>query len=299
VRLNPPADSIIQAGDRIIAISEDDDTVRLRPAGAPQPSLQEDSIVAAEPVERQPEQILILGWNWRGVAIITQLDAYVAPGSTVTVVADSDKTEADITSLRPIAKNLTIAFSAADSSRRETIEGLTLQDYHHVLILAYSDDLDHQRADGRTLITLLHLRNIANKRGQAVPIVTEMMDAHNRDLADVALVDDFIVSERLVSLLLAQVSENKALNAVFEDLLNPEGSEIYLKPATDYVMPSVAVSFSTVVESARRRGETAIGYRLVAFGADPSSYYGVIINPNKSEVVTFAAGDRVIVLAEE
>jgi hypothetical protein len=35
--------------------------------------------------------------------------------------------------------------------------------------------------------------------------------------------DDFIVSENLVSLLLAQLAENKALAAVFEDSSTPTG----------------------------------------------------------------------------
>jgi hypothetical protein len=171
--------------------------------------------------------------------------------------------------------------------------------YNHILILAYSDALDHQHADARTLMTLLHLRSIADRGGHAFTIVSEMMDVRNRDLADIARVDDFIVSERLVSLLLAQVSENKALNAVFDDLLDPVGSEIYLKPASDYVKPGAAVSFYTVVESARRRGETAIGYRQLALGTDPRRSYGVVVNPDKSAPVTFSPEDRVIVLAED
>ena len=57
----------------------------------------------------------------------------------------------------------------------------------------------------------------------------------NRALAEVTRADDFIVGDQLVSLLLTQISENKALNAVFSDLFDPEGSEIYLKPAKDYV----------------------------------------------------------------
>jgi voltage-gated potassium channel Kch len=299
VSLNPPMATTIQPGDRLIAISEDDDTVRVRAAGAPVPVIQEDAIVSGEPAERKPEKILILGWNWRGMAILSQIDAYVTAGSTVNIVADSGTAEADIESIRSSLENLTAAFSAADTTRREILESLDVHRYDHILILAYSDALDHQHADARTLMTLLHLRSIANKGGHAFTIVSEMMDARNRDLADIARVDDFIVSERLVSLLLAQVSENKALNAVFDDLLDPVGSEIYLKPATDYVKPGVAVSFYSVVESARRRGETAIGYRQLALGNDPQRSYGVVVNPDKSAPVTFSPGDRVIVLAED
>jgi voltage-gated potassium channel Kch len=46
----------------------------------------------------------------------------------------------------------------------------------------------------------------------------------NRELAEVAHVDDFIVSDHLVSLMMAQLSENAELFDVFTDIFDPEGS---------------------------------------------------------------------------
>jgi hypothetical protein len=46
-----------------------------------------------------------------------------------------------------------------------------------------------------------------------------------------------------------------------------------------------------VVESARRRGEVAIGYRI----AEPGDGHGVVLNPDKARPMP--AIDRVIVLA--
>ena len=53
------------------------------------------------------------------------------------------------------------------------------------------------------------------------------------------------------------------------------------------------------IESARRRGETAIGYRQGTLADDPDAEYGVRINPAKGERYTYGESDRVIVLAEE
>jgi hypothetical protein len=53
-----------------------------------------------------------------------------------------------------------------------------------------------------------------------------------------------------------------------------------------------------VLEAARRRGETAIGYRVAADAHSSSHGYGVRVNPLKTEAITFGPGDRVIVLAE-
>ena len=64
-----------------------------------------------------------------------------------------------------------------------------------------------------------------------------MLDVRNRELAKVTQADDFIVSNRLVSLAMSQLAENPGLRAVFDDLFDEEGSEVYLKPAGDYVDP--------------------------------------------------------------
>ena len=97
---------------------------------------------------------------------------------------------------------------------------------------------------------------------------------------------------------MSQVSENKYLMRVFEDLFDADGSEIYLKPVTDFVQAGKPVNFYTVLESARRRDEIAIGYRINALARDPSKAYGVKVNPVKTEMVTFAPEDKIIVLAE-
>jgi hypothetical protein len=97
---------------------------------------------------------------------------------------------------------------------------------------------------------------------------------------------------------LTQISENKALGAVFADLFSAEGSEIYLRPAGEYVRADEEVNFYTVVEAARRQGEVALGYRLHKHREDSTKAYGVVINPDKSEPVALNEGDQIIVLAE-
>lgn len=58
------------------------------------------------------------------------------------------------------------------------------------------------------------------------------------------------------------------------------------------------VNFYTVLEAARQRGEVAIGYRLQAQAYNVEQAYGVKLNPRKSQTITFAQEDKVIVLAE-
>jgi len=55
----------------------------------------------------------------------------------------------------------------------------------------------------------------------------------------------------------------------------------------------------SVAEAARRRGQTAIGYRIAAQAGDAAQSYGVHTNPKKSAMVSFAERDKVIVVADE
>ncbi|MEY4531916.1 MAG: hypothetical protein RLZZ156_2639, partial [Deinococcota bacterium] len=168
----------------------------------------------------------------------------------------------------------------------------------HIIALA-SDTMPMQAADAKTLITLLHLRDIAEKNGNDLSIVSEMLDTKNRELAEVTKADDFIVSDKLISLMLSQISENKQLAEVFRYLFSNDGCEIYLRPANLYINQGASTDFYTVLEAASRRNETAIGYRIAKDAHNASQSYGVKVNPNKLETITFSSADKIIVLAEE
>lgn len=192
-----------------------------------------------------------------------------------------------------------VVHGAADTTDRDVIDAATNEGYDHIVVMSYSGLLDAQRADARTLVTLLHLRDIEARRGESFTIVSEMLDVRNRELAQVTRADDFIVSNKLVSLAMSQLAENPALGAVFDDLFDEEGSEVYLRPAGDYVTLDSPVDFYTIVESARRRSQVAIGYRLIGLAGEPNKNYGVVLNPDKAAAIQLGPNDKVIVLSEE
>lgn len=296
VQLNPPMETPLQADDQLIVVAEDDDLIHL--SGLSDLKIDEQAIQTRASTEPTPERTLILGWNWRAPIIINELDHYAPPGSSVTIVADYADGEAELARQCSDIKNQQLAFRQGDATNRHILDQLAIDTYDHIIVLSYSDNLDKQEADSLTLITLLHLRDIAERTGYTPAIVSEMLDPHNRELAEVTRADDFIVSDRLISLLLAQISEHKQLNAVFTDIFDPEGSEIYLKPAADYVLLGIPLNFYTVVEAARRHEEIALGYRLKADADAADKFYGVVVNPSKSKLVTFEEQDCIIVLAE-
>lgn len=297
VKLNPPMEMSIQPGDQVIAISQDDDTIHL--SGLQNFAINLEAIRTSEPRKKKPENTLILGWNHRAPTIIQELSFYVAPGSNLHVVAEMDVDQMKEDCQLCEQNGLQVLLQKGDTTNRRVLDRLEFQNFQHVILLSYSDFLSTQEADARTLVTLLHLRDIAEKHMHSFSLVSEMLDIRNRELAEITHVDDFIVSDRIISLMLSQVSENPALNSVFKDLFDPQGSEIYLKPAEDYVRLEKPLNFYTVMESARRRGEVAIGYRLHADASARGKSYGVKINPRKHLPITFSTHDRIIVLAEE
>ncbi len=290
VRLNPPMDTPID-GRLLVVIAEDDSV--LATAGAATGRVDETAVVAAPRQPEPPSRILVLGWNERAPSVVRELDAYASPGSTLSVVSEFGDP------LVPPLVNLEADVRTGRTTDRATLDALDVAAHDQVIVLCYSDDLDVQGADARTLVTLLHLREIAgaDPAGRKPAIVSEMLDDRNRVLAQIAEVDDVIVSDEILSLILAQVSEDARLDAVFRDLLDADGSEIYLRPAGDYVTLDGAVTYATVVAAARQRGETAIGYRDASAARDPAADYGVRVNPPKATVLHPAAEDRVVVLA--
>ncbi len=297
IHLNPSPNRIIGAGERLVIIAEDDASIQVW-SGAPQIAHN----VIRPPVRReaQPERTLVLGWNRRGPVIATELGRYVAPGSVLTIAASTPEFEADIAGLTLPNDHMTVQHHVIDTSSRAALEALDIPSYDHVLVLGYSDHMTMQSADTRTLITLLHLRKIAESAGLHINVVSEMTDVRNRELAEVTRADDFVVSNKLVSLMLAQASENEFMAAIFDELLDVDGSEIYMRPMSDYVDISQPVNFFTVALAALRRGEIAIGHRRQRNGdADHRNLGGVTVNPNRTELMAYTAEDMVIVLAQD
>ncbi|MCQ8827785.1 CASTOR/POLLUX-related putative ion channel [Streptomyces malaysiensis] len=290
VLVNPAMDTVIGREDRLLMVAEDDLLIK---AAAARPRIVRPAMATAADRPPLPDRTLLIGWNSRAEKIIAQLDLLVKPGSVVDIAAPRPPREEANRELT----NLTVGFKYCEPTRRPSLEALGLDGYRHIVVLT-DDGIDPGRADDRTLVTLLHLRDIEIQLGDPYSIVTEMHDDANREVAQVTKADDFIVSTKVISLLLTQLTENRHLYAVFADLFDPQGSEIYLKPAPSYLIPGEEANFATVIEVAAQRGETAIGYRL-ARQSDAPPLYGVHLNPSKTAPLTLEEGDTVVVLAED
>ena len=290
VRLNPPMDLRVQADDDLVLLAEDDSKIIAATEPAP---IHASVITALAPLPPPATHTLMLGWNHRGPKIVRMLDSFAEPGSRLVIASEHPDPTGP---LRATLLNMAVEFVSCDLNDRAELEKLQVGSFEHLIVLS-DDTYEAQHADARTLVTLLHLRDMQEKLGERYSIVTEMNDDANREVAEVTKADDFVVSTKVISLYLTQLSENRQLAEVFAALFDPDGAEIHLKPAGNYLQPETAANFATVIEAAGRRGETAIGYRLHDEVRQPPQY-GVTLNPDKAAPLTLGANDQVIVLAE-
>ena len=296
--LLPPAFGYTLApGDQVIAISEDDDTVVVN--GRPTPI--DEQVIAKQqpPPKKRAERQLILGTNERLGLVLRELAPYAALGSQTLVVGENgDVGEAAAAAARTLFPHLNVTFRRGDMSDRALLDTLNVVAYEHILVLAESTGRSHDVADARTMVTLLHLRDIMRRAQRTVPVTTEILDVQNRELAAVSEADDFVVSNNLVALMVAQLSENEHLVRVFDELLTYGGHDIRIRSAATYVVPGAEVDMYQVVEAAARRNEVFIGYRLGQHAKDPRMQFGVVVNPKKHARLTLSADDQVIVLTQ-
>ncbi|MFD0883901.1 potassium transporter TrkA [Streptosporangium algeriense] len=289
IMLNPSRETRIDANDRLVLIMSDGGAKQFRTSAEP----NSHEIIASGEHTPTAHRVLILGWNGRGAAIVTEFDRRMPPRSQVRVVSHDSRMAPRMGALAGTLTNVTLTHESGDITRYGTLEALGVGTYDHVLILA-DDRLSAHVADSRTLLTLLHVREMSRSNGWRHSLVTEMARECDRRLAEVTEVDDLIVPAQVTGLLMIRIAEHPRCHDVFTDLFASGGQEVSIRPAGDYVRLSVPVDYATVVAAARAYGEIAIGYRVDRTARGDGD---VVLNPPKSRKVVFEADDAVIVLS--
>jgi hypothetical protein len=170
--------------------------------------------------------------------------------------------------------------------------------FDHFILLSERSDFEAEEADSRTLLSLMQLRGITAGTSNAENITAELMDPSHVDLGGKQSSHDFIVSQQLISLLMAQLSESPHLFDVFSELFNSGGVVVALHPIDRYLEPG-SLTFEQVILACRQFDVTPIGYRAAQSSEDPLALNGGIrINPPKDTAVDFLAGDALVVISQ-
>ena len=245
VKLNPPMDTVIGKDDEIVLLELDDSAYKYHPV-----KMVDESKICnnASNSATANDHLIVLGSNEKLSTILAEYAKYVEPGTRVVVVDDDlDKVKLgtydnlDITiCTKPVTRELLCEFINKDANN---------------ILLLNDDSQDPETSDSQTLLRLILLRDIADHAGLDFSITTEMRSVDNQRLASQARVDDFVIGSNFASLIMAQISENPNMMPLIDDLLDESGSEMYMKPVSNYVPLGVPVDSYILAESAARKGE--------------------------------------------
>ena len=221
--------------------------------------------------------------------MLEELDEFLSPGSRFTIVVDPVLVDPVDTAIDLSLVNSTYEVQALTGGPELLGDLLGEERYDQGILLGYRKGISPGDADARTLLTLMALRKQWPKgHPPEVRLVAEVLDQRNVHIAQMAGVDDLIVSDQLASLMLAQLSERVELRDVFDELFDAEGASIVLRPAGRFA-PNGPVTFAEIVAAGNHFGESALGYRRAIDGV-------VVLNPAKSDRLSLTHDDEVVVI---
>ncbi len=303
ILLNPPVELKLNVKDDVLILAQDDSTIEYSPEPVVQPrELQ----LAAKRREPSQERVLIIGWLERVDLILREYADYVLPGSTVDIMlrAETKNIYDQIETLRGELPSINV--SLIEGNPMTTADLIAAQPFTYDTIILLSQSVAGEapdRTDSATIVILLLLRNIFKafpEEAGKTKLITEVLDSHNQSLVAHTGVHDFIISNRYVSMLLAQISEDADIIKVYDHLFQEEGSEIYLKPAALYLDSFPAeVAFADLIRLVQKRGEVCLGVKLQAHERNIDENFGVHLDPPKTRAYSLRPEDSLIVLAED
>jgi hypothetical protein len=316
--LNPPGTDVIEEGDSLLFIAEDDDSyapgeLKLTNCGSP-PDF--------ELPPRPKTKTMLIGWRRDIQDMVFELDEWVVPGSQLTMLSDSpdEETRREILADAECVPeedlhNLTVDFSSETPIFRRELERVDIPSYDAILVLTETrPGIEGLSSDSRSMITLLLCRDLQKEAvrdfgavtfGHKKPsdeacIIAEILDPRTSQLISLANTDDHVVSNAMISMALGQMSEQADLGALIDDLFSKEGNEIHIKDVRLFAQDPEALTFWEIMNRARQRCEVAIGYQRAIDVANGVKEKGIILNPaNRDERITWVAGDKIVVIAEE
>jgi ion channel POLLUX/CASTOR len=273
VVLVPPRSRVIEAGERLVVISEG--RPGMTGAAPRRRSTPLEPVAAPSAVN-----VVVLGWNASGPGVLDRLGDFLPAGSTVEVVADTTMLSDGAPEWTwPVQGRVT----HTKHDPRHVISVINDARADVVAVLGYSDRLSEDEADALTLLTLMTL----DRAREAEELRVERIVAHlfDNELATTALTagaSDYVVTDALASRMLVHTSREKELAAVFDDLFDASGPVAEMVP---------------VAAGTYQYGHLADG--LVTAGMIPiGTVIGkkVTLNPPLGESVDIGPGDGVIVI---
>ena len=306
LQLNPKKDYKLADNDEIIVLAEDYSTIKFEP----QSLVQTNNSYAdyRQKRERKTEKHLLIGWNNKTAIALREYPNYVLPGSEINLVVDnlSKEMKTEFERISQAYLDVKMQILETDIDLGEELKSLKLCEFDSISILA-SRGNNAEEIDANTLTTLLEIRQMfqdyTDKTGNKIntDLIAEIVNSEDTDLVVKVGVKDCLLSNQLVSKILAQVSQETDVMLIFDELFSAEGSELNIKPITLYFPPEHLgkLTFADCVLAAQLRDELCIGVKTNTKAGNQEKKFGINILPSLDQTFNFIPDDSLIVLAED
>jgi len=301
VFINPDPEIKFEDSFEALLLAEDDSAIRYTKNPV---VFNQVSAEAAKPIDKMIENQLIVGWSEKAGIIVDEYSNYLVNGSSIDVVV----TEADaevkhqFSEIQKKHTSIKMNLIESDIHNTDTIMSLKPEKYDNVIILK-EDGGNSELRDSETIATLLGFRHYFKKNKMTdikTQLISEVADSDNIEVIQEVGVKDFLISNKFVSKIYAQASEDPDVLKAYDELFKADGSEIYIKPAKLFMTKfPVQLKFSEICSAAVNRKETCFGVRIAAEENDSAKNNGIYINPDKNQVFTITKDDLFITLAED
>jgi len=306
ITMKPSADRRMAPNDEILIVANDDSTIAFvdEPVAAPA-----ELLLPNHRLQQRRERELMIGWSFKSAAIIREFADYIIDGSEINVLLKhpSEQQIAEIQVLDSELASITVSLLVKDCLSIEDLLSVKPFEYDNIIILAGSgaenEEIDAGRIDSENIVALLLLRRIFSQypsESHDTKLITEILDSQNDALVAKAGVQDVIISNRLVSMIMAQISEGRDIEKVYDDIFQEDGAEIYLKPAHLYFDSLPAdVAFADMMALAQKRSEVCIGVKVKSLENSKEENNGITLIPEKNTRYELRPEDSLVVLAED
>jgi hypothetical protein len=309
----PKASMIIESGDEILVLAEDDDTYK----ACPPVQIEVGKVPVSPPKIPTQERILMCGWRRDIRDMIQLLDAVVQPGTELHMICEEpinlrNKSLLDSGLDLATLKHLRLVHHLGNTAIRRQLEKLPWSSFTSIMILSdQSRETDIMHSDSHSLASLLLIRDLQARSlkktngPDTVPeyckCISEILDPRTQRTistsATILKLSEFIQSNELVSCILAMISESRDVRVILDELLGPQGAYFEVVPSTRYCEVFEKLSFWQLAKRAMTQGDILCGYQvrgaedtvLNPEGKDQSRIWGnvdmiVIRNPKNNTV---------------
>eukprot|EP00644_Phytophthora_capsici_P010731 jgi/Phyca11/5991/fgenesh1_pm.PHYCAscaffold_9_\ len=274
----PKADMILEKGDQILVLAEDDDTYKAYP-----PVSIEVGKVPAPPLKLPTqERILMCGWRRDVRDMIQLLDAIVEAGTELHIICEEPihlrsklLLEGGLTVEN--LKNIKLVHYVGNTAIRRQLEKLPWHSFTSIMILSdQSREMDIMHSDSHSLASLLLIRDLqarSTSRNSVIKgtpeyckCISEILDPRTQRTISTSVtiltLSEFIQSNELVSCILAMISESRDVRVILDELLGPQGAFFEVEPSSRYCEVTEKVSFWQLAKRAMVQGDILCGYQV-------------------------------------